>query len=112
MPTDMSPRTVRGGLHFRTGSPRSDIINLSGQQRTTLGAQGVLSRPLLEQDATPYNFIKTAEGAFDHAQFRAQLAKLVMRGTRQLGWDSRFLYNDYMLDAFALAALAGSAVQS
>jgi hypothetical protein len=103
VPTDMSPRTARSGLHFVELDRRDLVfINLSGRQKTALRrARGAVAAAA-EQDATSYNFIKTAEGAFDQAQFRAQLAKLVMRGTRELGWDSRFLYNDYMLDTYTL----------
>lgn len=103
VPIDLSPRIARSGLHFVELDRRDLVfINLSGRRKTALRrARGAVAAAA-GQDATPYNFIKAGEGAFDHAQFRAQLAKLVMRGTRELGWDSRFLYNDYMLDTYTL----------
>ncbi|MEX3654318.1 hypothetical protein ABFW14_03705 [Mycolicibacterium fortuitum] len=103
VPAQFGEKQSARGLHFvELDSANLVTVDLSRRTRRALERARTVLAAAADQDATPYKFVRAADAAFDMDRFKAERAKLVLRGTKDVGWGGRGLFDEHMLDPYQI----------
>lgn len=94
--------TIRG-LHYRELDRNNLVsIDLGWRHKAALRRSHAVMEADDKYDATPYMMLKASISEFDIDRFKVERAQSVLRGTRDIGWSARTLFDEHMLDPYMI----------
>lgn len=103
VPSDLGEGHTNRGLHYVNLEDQNLVfIDLPRKHKAALRRARTVMQAVDAQQATPHKMLKSPVSGFDHDRFKLQLAQELLRGTRVLGWASRGLYDEHMLDPYTV----------
>jgi hypothetical protein len=103
VPSDLGEGHTNRGLHYVNLEEQNLVfVELPRKHRAALRRARTVMQAVDAQQATPQKMLKSPVSGFHHDRFKLQLAQEILRSTRVLGWASRGLYDEHMLDPYTV----------
>jgi hypothetical protein len=103
VPSEFGYKQTTRGLHYvELDSEGLIFVTLHRRTRAALERARAVLAAAAAQDATPFKFAKAPNAGFDLNRFKAERAQLILRGTRDIGWGGRGMWEEHMLDPYQI----------